>query len=166
MQNIFTLLFCAILALITYYDFKYRAVPLYILVIAVIFGMLVSIFKNGFSGALYYAGVNIFLVIIQLVLTTLYFSIRNKKLTNIINSYLGSGDVLFFLVVIFCFSPVNFIIFIILSGLLILIFYAPSKKRNLIPLAGCQSILMCIILYFSNVFKIIQPYNDFFLINL
>lgn len=163
MLHIFSLCFFGVLILIIYYDFKYRTLPLYTLVIAVIFGILVSIYRNGLSVTLYYAGVNTLLISFQLGITTLYFSARRRKLINIFNSYLGIGDVIFFLVVIFSFSPLNFIIFIIFSELLTLVFYALPKNRKLIPLAGCLSVVLCIILFFSAVFEIVQPYNDFFL---
>jgi hypothetical protein len=166
MLPILAILFSAILALIAYYDFKYRALPLYTLAIALIFGVSVSIYKNGFSDSIYLAGVNFLLIGSQLAMITLYFSIKNKKVTNIFNRYLGLGDILFFIVLMFCFSPVNFILFIVLSGILVLAFYIRSQKKELIPLAGCHAVLMIITLIFSIGCKTIQPYNDFFLIDL
>lgn len=165
MLNIFVLLFCIILALITYYDFKFKALPLYILVIAVVFGVFFSIIKNGLHFTLLYAVANAMLICVQLVVTSLYFSIKNRKFTNIFNTYLGIGDGIFFLVIIFIFSPVNFILFIVLSAFLTLIFYARSKNKVQIPFAGCLSMLLCLVLFFSTVFEIIQPYNDYFLID-
>lgn len=163
MQNIFTFLFCGILVIIVYYDYKYRAIPLITLIIAVLSGIFISLYKNGFSFALYYAGINTLLICLQIGLTILFFSARNREFINILHSYLGLGDIMFFLVIVSCFSPINFIIFLISSGLITLAFFAFSNKRELIPLAGCQAICLCVVLLFSMIFKIIQPYNDFFL---
>jgi hypothetical protein len=166
MHDTLTLLFCCILAFLAYYDFRYRALPVYMLVIALVFGILISVSKNGLSFTLYFSAVNTILISLQLGLTTLYFSIKTGKFVNIFNSYLGIGDLIFFLVVILCFSPVNFILFIISSGLITLLFYVPSREKVLIPLAGSQSVILCLILLFSLVFKIIQPYNDLFLMDI
>jgi hypothetical protein len=163
---IFTLLFCGILALITYHDFKYRALPIYSLVVALVLGILVSFCKNGWSFTLYYAGVNTILVCLQLGVTTLYFSARGRKLVNIFSSHLGIGDFIFFIVITFSFSPLNFIIFFVLSGLVILVFYTPFKKRVLIPYAGWLSVFLFLILILSFIFKGIQPYNDYFLLDI
>jgi hypothetical protein len=166
MQNVITLLFCVILSLITYHDFKYRELPLYILVIAFFLGILTSISQNGLNLTLYFAYVNIILISFQLGLTILFFSALEKKFVNIFKSHLGIGDVIFFLVVIFCFSPVNFIIFIILSGLATLLLYIPCKTMVLIPLAGSLSMFLCVILLFKVAFGIVQPYNDLFLMDI
>jgi hypothetical protein len=163
MQNLFTFLFCGILAVIAYYDYKYKAIPLITLIIAVLTSIIISLFKNGLSFAFYYAGLNTLLIILQVGITTLYISARNRKFINILHSYLGIGDIMFFLVIVSCFSPINFIVFLISSGLITLVFFAFRNETKLIPLAGCQAICLCVVLLFSMIFKIIQPYNDFFL---
>lgn len=166
MENIITILFCLILAIIAFYDFKYRALPVYILILAAIIGFVFSISKIGWNLTFYNSGINTLLISLQLGLTTFYFSIRNRKFINIFDSCLGMGDLFFFVVVILSFSPMNFILFIIFSGLTTLIFYAPRKEKILIPLAGCQAILLFVILIISVLFKIVQPYNDLFLIDI
>jgi hypothetical protein len=163
MQSFITMLFCLVLILIAYNDFRYRALPVYLLAIAVVLAVLFSINKNVFSSALKYSVTNILLLALQLGLTSLYFSARNRKFTNIFKSYLGIGDLIFFLVLIFCFSPLNFILFIIISGFLTILFYTGRKSKVLIPLAGSQSIILCTILLSTLISGIIQPYNDFFL---
>jgi hypothetical protein len=166
MQNIITLLFCVVLTMIAYYDFKYRALPVYLLVMAIVFGILVSISRNGLSFVLFNTGVNALLISLQLSLTTLYFSVRNRKFINIFDSYLGIGDLIFFLVIILCFSPVNFILFIIISGFFTILFYAGRKNGTLIPLAGNQAVMLCTIFLSGLISGIIQPYNDLFLIDI
>jgi hypothetical protein len=166
MHDIITLLFCGILILIAWYDFKYRALPLWLLITALLFGILFSLTGNSLSEVIQYSAVNFLLIAFQLGLTTLYFTAKNKKFTNIFNTYLGAGDVIFFLVIIFCFSPVNFILFIIASGLITILFYASRTTKILIPLAGSQSIFLCLILFSGIIFKIIQPFSDSFLFDL
>ncbi|MGZ6519676.1 MAG: hypothetical protein ACXVED_18980, partial [Bacteroidia bacterium] len=88
--------------------------------------------------------INIGFVLIQLFLLTIYFSVRNKKLLNIINTYLGLGDILFFIVSCAAFSPLNFILYHIsamifsLAGVII---YSRISRKEIreIPLAGTMS---------------------------
>lgn len=82
----------------------------------------------------------------QLVLVILYFSIRNKKLTNIAAGLLGLGDILFILCTAFYLSVLNFLFFYIASLTAVLLFWliwqsaTPVKSRH-IPLAGLQALL-------------------------
>lgn len=165
-RNIITLIFCVFLILIAYYDFRYRTLPVYLLLIAIAFGILFSITRNDLSSAIQYSGVNTLLLTLQLSLTSLYFTVRNRRLTNIFKSWLGIGDLVFFLVLIFCFSPLNFILFIILSGFVTILFYTGRKSGILIPLAGSQSMILCAILLSTLISGIIQPYNDMFLVDI
>jgi hypothetical protein len=163
MQNIITLLLCTVLVLISYYDFRYRALPVYLIVIAVILSILFSIVSNVLSLVFKFSGENLLLLSLQLGLTSLYFSARKRRLTNIFESYLGLGDLVFFLVLVFCFSPLNFIIFIIISGFVTILVYFGANRKALIPLAGCQSLILCVVLLATFISTNIQPYNDLFL---
>jgi hypothetical protein len=163
MQKIVTIILCVVLILIAYYDFRYRALPIYLLLIAVICAIVYSITRNNLNSSLEYSVINTMFLTFQLCLTSLYFSARSRKFTNIFNHWLGVGDLIFFLVLIFCFSPLNFILFNIISGFVTILFYAGRKKRVLIPLAGSQSIILCVILLATLIPGIIQPYNDLFL---
>ena len=103
------------------------------------------------------------------MLLTIYMSIKNKKIKNIINTYLGIGDVLFFITLTVAFSPVNFIAFYILSLIVTLLFYVfyNAILRNTssqIPLAGMQSICLIIVLLYSQFLKDFNFYNDDYLV--
>lgn len=162
MQNIVILLLCMVLIFISYYDFRYRALPVYLIVSAIILSFLFSVTNNHLPSVLKYSAENLLLLILQLGLTALYFSLRKRKFINIFESYLGTGDLVFFLVLVFCFSPLNFILFLIVSGFITILGYIGANRKTLIPLAGCQSIVLCGLLLSSLIFNI-QPYNDFFL---
>lgn len=114
---------------------------------------------------------NLGFVIIQLFVLTAYLSLKNKKFVNIINSYIGIGDILFFIVICTAFSPVNFVVFymtgIILTLLGVILIKAFSKKEiKEIPLAGAISFLMILVLAGSFFISGTDIYNDEHLINL
>lgn len=147
-------LLCAILIVlctIVYQDFKYRAVywicfPL----LAVLFGVY-RIIANGLPGLLTDLLFTGGFLLLQLLILWLYFVIKYRKPVNLTNGYLGWGDILFLLAVCFYLSPVNYIVFYVVS-LIVSIFYALvtrliTKKEELtIPLAGIQAFLFVMIL--------------------
>jgi hypothetical protein len=104
----------------------------------------------GVEELLFNFGINTLLLIFQFLLLTVYFSLRTRSLTNIINKFIGTGDLFFFVFLSTAFSPFNFILFFILSLLLILIVYAIALKGNLkqykIPLLGDMSIIYLVLL--------------------
>ncbi len=133
-----------VLGLIAYQDFKFRAIswPLLLLL------LLLLLLTKGFQPE---TGINLLFVAAQLVFLTLYISLKNKRFTNIIDTYLGLGDILFLVVVCAAFSTYEFVIFYIaglLFSLLAFIIYrllnrSASKE---IPLAGLMSIVMIALL--------------------
>lgn len=86
-----------------------------------------------------------------MLLLTLYFSIKEKKLVNLFSQYLGLGDMLFFIVTGFYFDIISYILFFIaslfISLLLTPIIFKFQGKENHIPLAGLQSV--CFALYIT-----------------
>ena len=130
---------------IVYEDFRYRAIHWIWLVL--------------FAGVLLIGGPvesktilsNFVFIGLQLFLLTLYFSIKHRKWINITKDYLGIGDILFFIPLCLLFSPDGLILFFVGSLLLSLIgtlLFVLLKKTSLstIPLAGCMSIPLIIIL--------------------
>lgn len=117
------------------------------IVILALIGLVFSetIWLAGFSQFISNLLINLSILLLQFGVVTLYFSIKNQKFTNIIDRYIGTGDLLFFAVLCSSFSPLLFLIlfqiFLVLTiiGHLIL-----SIKRyslnNHIPLVGYLSV--------------------------
>jgi hypothetical protein len=106
------------------------------------------------------SGTNLFFLLVQLVLLTLYFSIKRRKLVNISSELLGWGDVLFCVVACFLFSPVNYLFFYTGSSFLAILLVVAGRLWNklffqTIPLAGIQAcivaILLCIQLIYAEI---------------
>lgn len=110
---------------------------------------------------------NIAFVSIQLLLLTIYMSIKNKKPVNIVNTYLGLGDVLFFAVICAAFSTLNFIVFYLLSMITTLISMVlynilSKKKSNDIPLAGGMAGVLIVLMLIPG----INFYDDGYFLDL
>lgn len=146
------------LAVIVYQDIRYRAISWWTLPLLFIFMFLDGFKLLGLTSLLDNLLVNFSILIFELLLLTIYFSIKEKKLTNLFKSYLGLGDVLFFLAIIPVFHPFLYVVFQVVGLAIILcvaLVYGLIKKdwSFKVPLAGILSIFLLIFLvvnYFSS----------------
>lgn len=136
---------------ITYQDFKSREISVWLLVILVLFPIL-----NNENWSLKY-GKDVLLGIsflsVQVLLTILYFKVKGVDVKELLQKYIGMGDLLFFIVIAFYFSPFNYVLFLNVSLLFSLMAYYSYKLmvKNtsiFIPLAGLQAICLSIVLLF------------------
>lgn len=93
------------------------------------------------------SGVNLALVLGQLIVVAFYFSVRNGKLTNILKGYFGLGDLLFFVVAAGAFSTPGFLAWYLAGLTLTLIgvgiWFAVRKPQHFtIPLAGSMALVL------------------------
>jgi hypothetical protein len=117
------------------------------------------------------AAFNVSFFLGQLILITIYFSIKNKKLINITGELLGLGDVLFILSIAFYLSVFNFLFFYIASLIAVLAFWllwqsVSTKKHKHIPLAGLQALLFTGFLLCDWCLKMINLTDDTWILNL
>jgi hypothetical protein len=93
-------------------------------------------------------GLNLFWVSLQLLMLTVYFSVRQRAFTIPIGKAMGLGDVAFWLVPVLSFSPEGFVSYWIASMVFALAVHGCLrvilKKRyaHTIPLAGYQALWM------------------------
>jgi len=100
-------------------------------------------------------GINIGFIGLQLLLISLYFSIKAKRWVNIADSLLGWGDIVFFFLLCLLLPTLHLIWFYTLSLVMVLLFFLIIKKIYLpelvtIPLAGGMSI--CLMVYLIGMF--------------
>ena len=149
---------CIILLIIIVQDLKYRAIhvslPLLLVIVALIINYLD--FKLNFTHMLY----NVLFVGLNILGLFLYFSIKEKRLYNPVDTMLGLGDILFFLAIAPLFSLQAFIVFFV-SGLIfslgIHLITNMFKTIETIPLAGYLSIFLGLNLGLKFLFKIEIP---------
>ena len=137
------------LIILAYQDFKDREISWWTLPLIII---LYEFYNQEIKiEQLIHFGYNIIFILLNGLIVSIYFSIKEKRWVNIINSHLGLGDILFFVVCALMFNLPNFIIFMFFSFvsaiLFYLIFYFIRKKAELqIPLAGVMATLLIPIL--------------------
>ena len=132
-----------------YQDIKDRMI--HVLWFVVIFSATISVnyvFANNWFDtllSLIFLGVNVSVLFV-------YISLKNKKITNILETHLGLGDILFFIAVIPLFSVRNFVLFFILGmfvSMTLHLLFNRFQKHLTIPLAGYLSLFLISILSYS-----------------
>ena len=167
MNYIIDLLCIFLLAIIISQDFLQRKISWVLLPLLFFLFGINTIAENGLEATWSAFLYNTIFLILQLTMLTIYFSFRKRKFINIINTYMGIGDILFLLIVCVAFSPISFIYFYLCSLLMTLVvffFYQKFYKTvsNEIPLAGglALSLIFCL------VSKYLNMTNFYFLLNI
>ncbi len=143
-----------LLTIIVYQDLRYRAVSWLVFPVLLVIGVWVAQHNSGWDTVWKNSLLNLGFIMLQLVGISLYLSAKHKRFINITREYLGWGDILFFVTLTLYFSPLNFIVFYLLSLLLILTGAAFSKiiirkKAQTIPLAGLQAAVFMLLVGYS-----------------
>lgn len=169
MQKLLSLILIIILIPIIIEDFRSRKISLIWLFGILINSIILQMFtKVSFSDLIFHTSINLCIVAVNYGILTVYFSIKNKKLINLSNYYLGLGDVIFLISVSFLFSPLNFVCFIIFSLFFTLLYTLFARlvslnKFKTVPLAGLQSLFLILVLtMLLSLNKITEINNDQF----
>lgn len=165
---IINFLLMAIFLMVSFQDFKYRAISWWLIpllgAVIIINGLLII----SINTLAIYFFINLGFIFFQFSILTIYFSIRNKKKVNILNTYIGLGDILFLIVLCAFFEPYQFIIFNVVGLFLVLIVYllitlVNKKVSELIPLAGSLSLIMVVLIFIHALVPNLNFYNQFLL---
>lgn len=157
MDIFFIIVSISLLSLIFYQDLKFKAVTWILFPIVAVVFLVFNIYSNSFEVVLFNSIINLGFVAIQLILLTLYFSIKARKIVNIAQQSLGWGDILFLVAVCVLLPPNTFFLFYIVSLILVvmkeiiarLVFARHSDK---IPLAGLQALLLACLIVIQQLF--------------
>lgn len=136
-----------ILLLITYQDFKFRAIIGWCLPLLAGAFLYIGVHTTSLLEIGWFFLLNTLFILFELVILTIIFSISERKPVRITEKYLGLGDILFWIALATFFSPVNFLVFhaasfILISLLFMVVKIVTGPKFRTIPLAGAQAVLL------------------------
>lgn len=160
----FVMILC--LAFICYQDLIYRAVYWWCFPLLAILLFILKYQFLGLGEILTHTGYGIGFLIIQLLMLWAYFSIRNRKVINLTSDYLGWGDILFLAAITFYLSPGNYVVFYVISLILVLVYtlilalFNDSTKKTHIPLAGLQAALLLVAILIDDRVSKFMLYDD------
>lgn len=161
-----TALLSLILLGICWQDVRERQVSL-LLLLLLLLGCSLRFFLLGES--VQYLLFNSLFLLLQGTAVLLYLLLRYRsiRLTN----YLGAGDLLFWLACLWCFSPLNFTFFFVLSLIGALILHltmrllAKTHYHTSIPLAGYQGLFLILAFVLDATLPGWNAFDDFTILN-
>lgn len=142
----------SLLGLVAAEDFRSRAVHWVLFPLLLFaFGALLVINHRDFYLASEPIVTNFYFLILVLGIVTAYFSWKAGRFVRLTETMIGWGDLFFFLTIACYLSVFNFLLFFIVSLLIVCIFWLPcnlflKSKADDIPLAGCQAFLLLLFL--------------------
>lgn len=128
-------------------DFKFRAVYWWLFPLLFFALGLLTYDRTGANQVTTNLFANFGFVFLQLLLLSIYFSVKERRLVNIFAHHFGVGDLLFLLSVTVYFSLFNYILFYVTSLIMVIAFtlilnQLVKKTNPKIPLAGEQALLL------------------------
>lgn len=162
--------FVILLFFVAYQDFKQRMVSLVLFIGLAVIAIYFRLQSEEFFLQISLTGL---ITALQIMLLFVMYRIKNKKWENIVNTYLGLGDILFLCILALFLPPFIFILFEVASCLIIILYvvsWSIIKKQNInsftnIPFAGLLSVFLSGLIL-TNLFtwKINIQNDDFLLI--
>ncbi|MEN0057115.1 MAG: hypothetical protein AAGC65_25785 [Mucilaginibacter sp.] len=161
----------AVLTCIFVQDMRSRAVYWLLFPVLILLFIAERSLQLSFTALLGPTLINISFLSAQLFLLWFWFSFRRKQSVDLTGQLLGLGDILFLVSIAFCFSILNFIIFYVISLLLIaigwLLWQTFLKEENkFLPLAGLQAFLLMLCLIADWLSSVINLTDDQWVLNL
>lgn len=154
-----------LLLIIAYQDFNYRAVSWVLFPLALIIQVCIALLLSKTWVLFHYFLINLAILTVQLLVLSGYLLLKNrseqKNKLKMVGNYLGLGDVLFFVIVAAAFSPLNFVLAMLLMflfALLLSVFMV--RKTKTIPLAGIMALAFIPIQGLNYFFTNFNPYID------
>lgn len=145
MEIVLLLILISLLGIMAWQDFVFRSISWFLFPLLFILSVLYNVMQTDVYIFAFNFSINFLFVSILLLLLSLYFSLKSKRMVNIINKQIGLGDVLFFISAATFFSPVWYLFFFLFGLMLSLVFAVffilLKQKQSLIPLAGIMALL-------------------------
>lgn|ERR1035437_3757971 len=159
------ILACLVMLAIAYQDFKYRAIHwLLFLLICVLFiiDALTSMSLIQYAKNVYY---NLILIVFQLTLLYLFYVIKGRNLKSILNKIIGTGDVLFILLLSLFFSWHSFLFYYIGGLVFSIIIWLLLKhlliiEEEFVPFAGLMAVFCILIIIIELILPVYDRFND------
>jgi hypothetical protein len=169
MKSVAGIICTLVLVIIAVQDFRSRRIAWWLLPPLLVGLLIFSITQTSIHEILNHTAFNILFILLQLGLLMLYFSIRQRRFTHLVDTYIGLGDILLLVCLSVGFSPMNFIV-MLLSGLLLslvaalIVRIARPQSTLLIPLAGFLAVPL-IVLVGTSYWLSLNLHNDNWLLN-
>lgn len=146
LQLILKIVLIAFLVILFLQDIRRREISLYLLLATFATVLALEFSINGIALADF--GLNFLFVVLQVLFLMFYLFFTGRKPAELLKSYLGLGDVLFWLIPTLYFQFLEFILFSLICYIAIVVGYGIQylikRKSATIPMAGFMALFMAI----------------------
>lgn len=156
-EVLFHISLLSILAIMFYQDLKLRAIYWILFPLLFLILLIRNLYHTNIEDLLEAVLYNFGYILLIFLSMKAFFSFLRGKQTKIIDRVMGTGDVFFLIALAVFFSPFNFILFFVLSKLIVILIVAihnlvREKQMRKVPLAGFQAAIL-MILYIYNLYS-------------
>ena len=144
LQIILKIVLIAMLIILFIEDIRHREISLFLLLATFAMVLALGFSINRISLAEF--GLNLLFILLQVAFLLFYLLITRRKPSMLLKSYLGIGDILFWLIPAFYFQLLEFILFSLVCYISVVsgygILFLIKRKPITIPLAGLMALFM------------------------
>lgn len=163
MERIADVLGIAMLGILSWQDFRTRRISGWLLPVLALVLFLSAFQKNSMQEIGIGFSLNLTFLCIQFLFVWIWFSLKQRKFSKLIDTQIGLGDILFMMCIALAFSPANFMLFYVagMIGTLVVTILVRSAKpghKSEIPLAGAIALPLIALC----AWKIIDPSANFY----
>lgn len=165
MERIADVLGIAMLGILSWQDFRTRRISGWLLPVLALVLFLSAFQKNSMREIGIGFSLNLTFLCIQFLFVWIWFSLKQRKFSKLIDTQIGLGDVLFMMCIALAFSPANFMLFYVagMIGTLVVTLVVRSTMANHkseIPLAGAIAIPLIVLCAWKLADPSANFYND------
>jgi Flp pilus assembly protein protease CpaA len=163
MERLADMIVIVTLGILSWQDFRSRQIAWWLLPLLAAGLFLAAFDKNSTRDIGIRFSLNITFLCIQFLFVWIWFSLKQKKPSKLIDTQIGLGDVLFMICIALAFSPANFILFYTTAMIATLVVVLVVKlvranSKSEIPLAGALSIPLIVLC----AWRIFDPSANFY----
>lgn len=153
------------LGILSWQDFRSRQIAWWLLPVLAFVFFVVASSGNSVQEVGRGFAINMTFLCLQFLFVWVWFSVKQKKRSRLIDTHIGLGDVLFMICIAMAFSPANFIVFYILGMCMTLLVTIAVKLfrpgiGSEIPLAGALALPLMVLCLCRIFDPAVNFYND------
>lgn len=138
-------------------DFRHREIPVVWLAILALGTVCIPLIQDGWREVATRSGQNLLIVAYMSAGVFLWGSVKERRIVNPIDRYIGLGDFLFFLIVIPLFASMEYAYFLLICMSFSLVWWwggiLLGRKPKNIPLIATSGIVLAAAIIFKVVFR-------------
>jgi hypothetical protein len=125
---------------ITYQDFKYRLISVWVIVVFAMVSVGDYLYLNGPYQLLENGIMLLLYILLSYLSLVLFYYLKTRSFVKLIDNKIGLGDILLIMIIGLCLEPMTMIVFFTLTFFLSVVLQIALIRNKSVPLAGIVAI--------------------------